>query len=93
MVESKAGKLNKSKKEKPRRLSCGRYRKLEKTMIVEKRQQLGDRDSMSRDQEPSPPSLHEKWKRTRLRPNGDYTSDASKLVVERIISRSCCAYV
>lgn len=62
-------------------------------MIVEKRQQLGDGDSMSHDREPSSPSLHEKWKRDRLRPNGDYTSDASKLVAERIVSKTCCAYV
>ncbi|CAL5198664.1 unnamed protein product [Lathyrus oleraceus] len=41
---------------------------------------------MSHDREPSPPSLHEKWKRARLRPNGDYTSDTSKLVAERIDS-------
>ncbi|CAL5209346.1 unnamed protein product [Lathyrus oleraceus] len=53
-------------------------------MIFEQRQQLKDGDSMSHDREPSPPSRHEKWKRARQRPNGDYTSDASRLVAEKI---------
>ncbi|CAL5203364.1 unnamed protein product [Lathyrus oleraceus] len=53
-------------------------------VIDEKRQQLGDEDSLSRDRKPSPPSRNEKWKRARQRPNGDYTSDASRLVAEKI---------
>lgn len=62
-VKSEVGKLNKSKNKYPHRLSHGGYRKFEKTMIAEKKQQLGDGDSMNRDWEPSPPSRHEKWKR------------------------------
>lgn len=69
-------------------MSRGGYRKLEKIMIAEKRQQLGEGDSMSHDRELSPPSRHEKWKRDQLRPNGDYTSDASRLVAERILSKT-----
>lgn len=49
-------------------------------MIAEKRQQLGDRDSMSCGQEPSPSSRYEKWMRAGQRANDDYTSDASRLV-------------
>lgn len=48
---------------------------------------------MSRDRKPSPPSRHEKWKRVRQRPNREYTSDALRVVAEKIISRICCAYV
>lgn len=40
-------------------------------MIAEKRQQLGDGDSMSHDQESSPPPGQENWKMTRQRPNRD----------------------
>ena len=54
---------------------------------------MGDEDSISRDRNPSPPLRHEKWKRVRLRPNGEYTSDASRAVVEKIVSIICCAYV
>lgn len=48
---------------------------------------------MSRDQEPSPSSRHEKWKRARQRPNEEYTSDASTSVAEKIVSRIYYAYV
>ncbi|CAL5211859.1 unnamed protein product [Lathyrus oleraceus] len=65
MVKSEVGKLNKSKYKYPCRLSRGRYRKLEKTIIAKKRQQLGNGDSVNHDQGPSPPSRHEKWKRAR----------------------------
>ena len=62
-------------------------------MIVENIQQLGDEDSMSHDCNSSLSSRHEKWKMTRQRSNGDYTSDASRLVAEKIVSRNCCACV
>ena len=52
-------------------------------MIDEKRQQLGDGNSMIHGREPSAPSRHEKWKRARQRPNGEYT-----LVAEKIVSRT-----
>ncbi|KAI5409798.1 hypothetical protein KIW84_055306 [Lathyrus oleraceus] len=45
---------------------------------------MGDEDSISRDCSPSPPSRHQKWKRDQLRPNGEYTSDASRTVAEKI---------
>ncbi|CAL5191794.1 unnamed protein product [Lathyrus oleraceus] len=41
---------------------------------------------MSHDREPSPPSQHKKWKRAQQRPNGNYTSDASRLVPKKIDS-------
>ena len=92
-VKSEVGKLNKFKNKYPHRLSRGRYRKLEKTINAKKRQQIGDGDSVNRDQELSLPSQHEKWKRDQQRPNGDYTSDASRLVAEKIVSRSYCPYI
>ncbi|CAL5211858.1 unnamed protein product [Lathyrus oleraceus] len=84
VVKSEVEKLNKFKNKYPHRLSRGRYRKLEKTINAKKRQQIGDGDSVNRDQELSLPSQHEKWKRDQQRPNGDYTSDASRLVAEKI---------
>ncbi|CAL5213631.1 unnamed protein product [Lathyrus oleraceus] len=45
---------------------------------------MGDEGSISHYHNPSPPSRHEKWKRTRLRPNGEYTSDTSRAVAEKI---------
>ncbi|XP_058766677.1 uncharacterized protein LOC131640284 [Vicia villosa] len=33
---------------------------------------------------PSPPKRHEKWKRARLKPSGEYTSEGTRLVAEKI---------
>ena len=71
----------------PHRLSRGGYRKLEKRIILEKQQETGD------DRIPSPPSRHEKWKRARLSAKGEYTSEASRVVAEKIVSMICFAYV
>lgn len=35
---------------------------------------------------PSPPQRHEKWKRARLKPSGEYTSEDTRLVAEKIVS-------
>ncbi|CAL5190410.1 unnamed protein product [Lathyrus oleraceus] len=86
LVKSEAAHLNKEKTKYPHRLFRGGYKKFEKTMIAKKIQQLGDEDSMSRDRNPSSPSRHDKWKRARKRSNGDYTSNASRLVAEKIDS-------
>lgn len=53
---------------------------------------MGDEDSMSCYHIPYPPSQHEKWKKARQRPNGDFNSYASRAVVEKIISWIYCAY-
>ena len=39
------------------------------------------------DDDRRPPSREEKWKRARTKKNGEYTSDASKVVAERIVSK------
>lgn len=63
---------------------------MRKQLLQQKIQQLGDEESMSHDRNPSLPSRHDKWKRDLQRPNGDYTSDASRLVAEKIVSQICC---
>ena len=69
----------------PHRLSRGGYRKLEKKIMHEK--QIGD------DRIPSPPSRHEKWKRARVGPKGEHTSEAARVVAKKIVSMICFAYV
>lgn len=44
-------------------------------------------DSISLDRTPSPPSRHQKWKRARQRKDGEFTSDATCEVAEKIVSR------
>jgi hypothetical protein len=34
-----------------------------------------------------PPSREDKWKRARTKKNGEYTSDATKVVAEKIVSK------
>ena len=34
------------------------------------------------------PSRHDKWKRARQKPSGEYTSDVTESVVKRIVSNS-----
>lgn len=36
---------------------------------------------------PSPPQRHEKWKRARLKPSGEYTSEETRLVAKKIVSK------
>jgi hypothetical protein len=38
---------------------------------------------------PSPPKLHERWKRARLKPSGEYTSEETRVIAETIV----CKYV
>ena len=71
----------------PHRVSRGGYNKLEKIIMLEKQPQTGDNHI------PSPPSRHEKWKRARLRPNGEYTSEETRVVTEKIVSKIFFAYV
>ena len=54
---------------------------------------MGDDDFMGRNHNPFPSSRYEKWKRAQQRPNREYTSDASIVGDEKIISMTCCAYV
>lgn len=54
---------------------------------------MEDEDSMSYDRNPYPPSQHEKWKMTQQRPNEEYTLNALRAVVEKIVSIICYAYV
>lgn len=71
----------------PHKLSRGGYALLEKKMIQEK---LKERQKSAGDSEvspPSPPSRHEMWKRARQTPSGEYTSEETRLIVEKIVSK------
>ena len=71
-------------------LSRGGYQKLEQNMISEKMKARGgsgdDNGSADLIEPPSPPSRHEKWKQTRIKKSGTWTSDESQRVVEWIVS-------
>ncbi|XP_057452627.1 uncharacterized protein LOC130744462 [Lotus japonicus] len=82
--KSKKGKDNVAKNLYPHTLSRGGYELLEKKMINEKRQELDA--SIELDRIPSPPSRHDKWKRARQRRRGEYTSEATRVVAEKIDS-------
>jgi hypothetical protein len=36
---------------------------------------------------PSPPARHEQWKRARQKPSGDYTSEDTRIIAEKIVSK------
>ncbi|WVZ08145.1 hypothetical protein V8G54_021491 [Vigna mungo] len=71
----------------PHRLSHGGYDRLEEIMIREA-------SSLATDDQSdlsliSPPPRHEKWKRARTKPSGEYTSEETRLIAEKIdIARS-----
>ncbi|WVZ22267.1 hypothetical protein V8G54_000811 [Vigna mungo] len=70
----------------PHRLSRGGYHRLEEIMIHEASSSAtNDRSDLSLI---SPPPRHEKWKRARTKPSGEYTSEETRLVAERIVSRN-----
>lgn len=70
----------------PHRLSQGGYLLLEKKMMQEKLKERQESTGELEVAPPSPPERHEKWKRARLKPSGDYTSEHSRLVAEKIVS-------
>ena len=57
---------------------------LEDKMVVEKRKRM--EDSGEFDHIPSPPSRHDKWKRARQKKGGEYTTEAARVVAEKIVS-------
>lgn len=63
-------------------LSCGRYEKLQKKMVEEKRKQreLEFGDSISLDHTPSSPSHNKKRKGAHQRKGGEFTSEATRKV-------------
>ena len=89
MAKSQKGKENRARNIYPHRLSRGGYRRIEKILRDEKRKKMEEElgDSISLDRSPSPPSRHDKWKRARQRKDGEYTSDATREVAQRIVSR------
>ncbi|WVZ24705.1 hypothetical protein V8G54_003249 [Vigna mungo] len=66
----------------PHRLSRGGYDRLEEIMIREA-SSLATDDQLDLSLI-SPPPRHEKWKRTRTKPSGEYISEETRLVAEKI---------
>lgn len=68
----------------PHTLSRGGYDYLEDKMMDEKRKRM--EDSGEFDHILSPPSRHDKWKRARQKKGGEYTTEATRVVAEKIVS-------
>ncbi|WJX69378.1 hypothetical protein P8452_53631 [Trifolium repens] len=70
----------------PHRLSRGGYELLEEKMMQEKLKQKQESLGGSVAAPPSPPARHEKWKRARQKPSGDYTTEDARIIAEKIDS-------
>ncbi|XP_004487156.1 uncharacterized protein [Cicer arietinum] len=70
----------------PHRLSRGGYELLKKRMMQEKLKQSKESSVDLVAAPPSPLSRHEMWKRARQRPSGDYTSEDTRKIAEKIDS-------
>jgi hypothetical protein len=63
-------------------LSQGGYALLEKNMMADR---LKERQQAAGGSE-VPPPRHEKWMKARTKPSGEYTSEDTRLVAEKIVS-------
>jgi hypothetical protein len=66
-------------------LSQGGYALLDKNT-----EKLKEIQEVARGEEvppPSPPQRHERWKRARLKPSGEYTSEETCVIAEKIESK------
>ncbi|WJX74170.1 hypothetical protein P8452_57856 [Trifolium repens] len=70
----------------PHRLSRGGYELLQEKMMKEKLKQKQESLGGSVAAPPSPPARHEQWKRARQKPSGDYTSEDTRIIAEKIDS-------
>jgi hypothetical protein len=67
-------------------LSQGGYDLLVKMMqekLKERQEAAGD----TKVPPPSPPQRHEKWKRARIKLSGEYTSEETRVLAEKIVSK------
>ena len=56
-------------------------------MMAEKLKERQDAAGGSQVPPPSPPQRHESWTRARQRPSGEYTSEETRVVAEKIVSK------
>ncbi|CAJ2660611.1 unnamed protein product [Trifolium pratense] len=70
----------------PHRLSRGGYDLLQEKMMQEKLKEKPESLGGSVAAPPSPPPRHEQWKRARQKPSGDYTSEDTRIIAEKIDS-------
>ncbi|GAU15583.1 hypothetical protein TSUD_108410 [Trifolium subterraneum] len=70
----------------PHRLSRGGYELLQEKMMQEKLKEKKETLGGSVAAPPSPPARHEQWKRARQKPSGDYTTEDTRIIAEKIDS-------
>lgn len=68
-------------------MSRGGYELIEEKMIQEKIKQRQESAGDSLPTPPSPPKRHEKWIRGRKKPLGEYTSEETRLVPDKIVNK------
>ncbi|WJX88639.1 hypothetical protein P8452_70707 [Trifolium repens] len=86
LEKRKRGQEAQSHNKHPHRLSQGGYALLHKQMMAEKLKERQDAAGGSQVPPPSPPQRHESWTRARQRPSGEYTSEETRVVAEKIDS-------
>ncbi|XP_045827435.1 uncharacterized protein LOC123919543 isoform X2 [Trifolium pratense] len=92
LEKRKKGQVAQSYNKYPHRLSQGGYALLEKDMMVDKLKKRKEAAGGAEVPPPSPPQRHEKWKQARLKPSGEYTSEATRLIAENISSLAIAHY-
>ncbi|WJX32874.1 hypothetical protein P8452_21151 [Trifolium repens] len=85
LVKRKRGQKAQSYNKYPHRLSQGGYALLEKNMMADRLKERQQAAGGSEVPPPSPPPRHEKWMKARTKPSGEYTSEDTRLVAEKII--------
>ncbi|WJX73089.1 hypothetical protein P8452_56910 [Trifolium repens] len=86
LEKRKRGQKAQSYNKYPHRLSHGGYALLEKNMMADRLKERQQAAGGSEVPPPSPPPRHEKWMKARTKPSGDYTSEDTRLVAEKIDS-------
>ena len=71
----------------PHNLSRGGYELLEEKMMEEKIKQRQESIEDSVVAPPSPPKRHEKWIRARQKSSGEYMSEETRCVADKIVSK------
>ncbi|KAK2369174.1 hypothetical protein QL285_082323 [Trifolium repens] len=92
LEKRKRGQEAQSHNKHPHRLSQGGYALLHKQMMAEKLKERQDAAGGSQVPPPSPPQRHESWTRARQKPSGEYTSEETRVVAEKISQKQQASY-
>lgn len=85
--EKKKGKMVQACNKYPHIMSRRGYELIEEKMMQEKIKQRQESNGDSIPTPPSPPKHNEKWIRGRKKPSGEYTSEETQLVADKIVSK------